>query len=148
MKNTIIKITAVLAVALASSFGLAACGGGGNSNDATGTDAAVVETESADSGNGEVSEAFVKDLSDGVAIVNEKIAEQPGMTQIMLASDVDQPTQKYGMWVMPFYPSDAMKSFIMTVQIDGDKFHVEGVDAETETTWQMDQDGNLTEVTE
>ncbi len=147
MRNTIIRTAAVAAVAAVGMFGLAACGGSGDATPG-GSGAAeteVVETEGAD---GEESEAFVTDLKDGVTIISEKVAEDPAATQVMLASDVDQPTQKYGMWVMPYYPSDAVESYIMTVQVDGGKFHVEAVSAESGKTWRMDQDGNLTEVTE
>lgn len=147
MKKTIIRTAAVAAVAAAGMFGLAACGGGGDSAPAGSetTETEVVETEGSD---GEESEAFITDLKDGVTIISEKVAEEPATTQIMLASDVEQPTQKYGMWVMPYYPSEAVDSYIMTVQVDGGKFHVEAVSKDSGKTWRMDQDGNVTEVTE
>ncbi|MDR1354812.1 MAG: hypothetical protein LBJ43_00810 [Propionibacteriaceae bacterium] len=92
------------------------------------------------------SEAFVNDMKDAVKIINDMVAQQPGMTQIMLASDVEQPTQKYGMWVMPYYPSDAIKKFTMTVPIkNGSEFFVTCISAATDKTWQMDQDGKMTE---
>jgi hypothetical protein len=64
----------------------------------------------------------------------------------MLASDVEKPTQKYSMWVLPYYPSEAVEKYTMTIQIeDGAAFHVTAVSAETGKTWQMDQDGDMTE---
>ncbi len=87
-------------------------------------------------------------MKEGVKIIADQIEASGAMTQIMLASDVDQPTQKYGMWVMPYYPSEAVSKFISTVQVDGDKFKVTATSAETSKVWEMDQDGNLTEVAE
>lgn len=150
MKKTIIRTAAMVSVAALTALGLAACGGDNRAEPlgSETTQTEVVETEESSAVNGEVSEAFITDMSDGVAIINEKIAEQPGMSQIMLASDVDRPTQKYGMWVMPYHPSEAVESYIQTVQLDGDQFHMQAVDAETGATWQMDQDGNVVEVAE
>lgn len=138
-----------LALAATAAFGLAGCGSSGD-NAPSGSDSG--SSQPADGGDeapaGE-SEAFVQDLQDGVDMINDKIAEEAGMTQIMLASDVDQPTQKYGMWVLPYYPSDAVEKFTKQIQIDGGtKFVVTAVSAETGKTWTMDQDGNMTEAGE
>jgi hypothetical protein len=68
--------------------------------------------------------------------------------QVMLASDVDGPTQKYGLMVMPFVKTDAAARVTGTVNIDGEDFVIEAESAETGTTWQIDQDGTITEKTE
>lgn len=129
MKNKLVRALVAAAMATAAALGLAACGGAS-------ADPATIE-----------SEAFIADMQEGVDIVNGQIAQQANMTQIMLASDVQQPTQKYGMWVMPYYPSDAVKKFTMTIQIEnGTNFFVTCVSAETGKTWQMDQSGKMTEV--
>ncbi|MCF2707025.1 hypothetical protein I6E29_07070 [Arcanobacterium haemolyticum] len=145
MKNKLMRTALAVAIAATMSVGLTACG----SDSGSSSDKASSESKDAGAKNesGE-SEAFVNDMKEGVKIINDKIAEEPGMTQIMLASDVDQPTEKYGMWVMPYYPSDAVKKYTMSIQIeDGTKFVVTCVSAETEKTWEMDQDGNMTEKT-
>lgn len=144
MKSTLLRAGLAVVVAASAAFGLSACGGseGAASGNESGTssDSAVA---------GDESEAFVADMKEGVQIINDKIAEQADMTQIMLASDVEQPTQKYGMWVMPYYPSEAVESYTMSIQItNGTDFVVTAVSAESGKTWTMDQDGNMAEVTE
>ncbi len=66
----------------------------------------------------------------------------------MLAADVDRPTQKYGLLVMPFVKSDAAEKVTGTVTIDGGKYTIDAVSAATGKTWQIDQDGVITEKTE
>ncbi|MGI6879739.1 hypothetical protein [Microbacterium sp. gxy059] len=142
--NDTLKRTGIVAALLAAGvIGLAGCAsdaeepaGGGDGGAATEQDA------------GEESAEFVADLEEGVQIVNDQLAEQPDLTQIMLASDVDQPTQKYGMWVMPYHPSDAVEKYISTIQVADGEFVVEATSAETGTVWQMDQDGALAEAGE
>ncbi len=146
MKNNILRAGFVMAVAVTAGFGLSACGSsddGSSSSEGTSTSQAADDSQKNDSGE---SEAFVADLQDGVKLINDQIAEEADMTQIMLASDVDQPTQKYGMWVLPYKPSDAVEKFTKQIQIeDGTKFVVTAVSAESGKTWNMDQDGNMTE---
>ncbi|WP_333812149.1 hypothetical protein [Timonella senegalensis] len=143
MKKTFTRTGLVLALSAAAAFGLTACGSGeaGDKPDSS-------ASQSADNSNVAESEAFINDMKEGVKIIADQIEASGAMTQIMLASDVDQPTQKYGMWVMPYYPSEAVSKFISTVQVDGDKFKVTATSAETSKVWEMDQDGNLTEVAE
>jgi hypothetical protein len=138
MKNRLACIGVASALAVAAALGIGGCGDNDNKGSNGAEQASVQE-----------SEAFIADLEEGVKIVNDQIQATPGMTQIMLASDVDKPTQKYSMLVMPYYPSEAVEKFIMTIQIeDGTDFYVTAVSAETGKTWQMDQDGTMTEVTE
>ncbi len=150
MTRTILRTGMAALLALGLTTGLAACGG--SDDGASGT---ASQSESADGGSaadaGDTGESaeFVQDLQDGVDLINDKIAEQAGMTQIMLASDVDQATQKYGMWVLPYYPSDAVKKYTMQIQIEnGTDFVVTAISAATDKTWEMDQDGTMTEKTE
>lgn len=141
MKNTVMRTLATAAAAVVGIAGLAACGDSSDGDNGAGSgDSATAEGAVASE-----SDEFVADLTEGVKIVNDQIAEVGGMTQIMLASDVEQPTQKYGMWVMPFYPSDAVEKYISTIQIDEGNFVVTATSAETGVEWQMDQDGNLAE---
>ncbi|WP_156759444.1 hypothetical protein [Microbacterium karelineae] len=131
MKDTLTRFGLVTALAAVGAFGLAGCG---SSDGAEG------------GGSSEESAEFVADLQAGVDIVNEQIeAVDDPMDQIMLASDVEDPTQKYGMWVMPYYPSDATAEYISTVQIEnGTDFQVTATSAETGAEWNMDQDGEMT----
>lgn len=146
MKNNILRAGFVMAVAATAAFGLSACGSsdnGGSSSEATSTSQAADDSQKNDSGE---SEAFVKDLQDGVQLISDQIAQESGMTQVMLASDVDKPTQKYGMWVLPYKPSGAVEKFTKQIQIeDGTKFVVTAVSAESGKSWNMNQDGNMTE---
>lgn len=143
MNNKLIRTGVAVAFAAVSALGLAACGGDASTPE---TSASSSEAgESTDQGDAQESEAFVADLTEGVKIINDQLQEIGTATQIMLASDVEQPTQKYGMWVMPYYPSDAVEKYISTIQIDDGKFVVTATSAETGKQWEMDQDGNLSE---
>lgn len=147
MKKTLLRTGMAVVVAASAALGLAACGGsnsGSTSSDQSGSASASASTNSTDE-----SEAFVADMQTAVDAVNEQISKSPDMTQIMIASDVDQPTQKYGMWVLPYKPSDAVKSFIQTIEIkNGTDFVVTAVSAESGKTWTMDQAGKMAEKTE
>ncbi|MDR1393425.1 MAG: hypothetical protein LBJ62_05605 [Bifidobacteriaceae bacterium] len=133
MKRTV-RASALSVIALAMALSLGACGDGGTSG---GDDTSADVQESA---------AFIADMQEGVKIINDQLEVEPGMEQIMLASDVDHPTQKYNLWVMPYYPSEAVTKYTMTIQIkDGKDFHVTAVSADTGKTWRMDQDGKMTE---
>ncbi len=145
MKNTLTRTGLVLAFSAAAALGLTACGS--DEGDAKPSSSASQSEGSSNGSDAAESEAFIADLKDGVKIIADQLEAAGGATQIMLASDVEQPTQKYGMWVMPYYPSDAVAKYISTVQVDGDKFKVTATSAETSKVWEMDQDGNLTEVT-
>lgn len=137
MKDTLTRFGLVISLAAVGVVCLAGCGSGGESADGG----------SSDAGSGEESEAFVADLQEGVDIVNGQIEAVDGaMEQIMLASDVEDPTQKYGMWVMPYYPSDAVEEYISTVQIEnGTDFQITATSAESGTEWNMDQNGDMAE---
>ena len=64
-------------------------------------------------------------------------------------SDVDGPTIKYGLMVMPFVQTEAADRVTGTVNVAEDgSFVIEAVSAATGKTWQIDQDGSITEVTE
>lgn len=125
-----------LVVALGATFGLAACssdgGGGGDASQS----AATADVD------------IAEDLQTARQAVLDALADDPSWAKVMLASDVDQPTQKYGLLVMPFVPSDAVDHVTGTVNIDGGKFVIEGTSVATGGTWQIDQDGNISEVAE
>ena len=56
----------------------------------------------------------------------------------MLASDVEDQTQKYGMWVMPYYPSDAVEEYISTVQIEnGTDFQITATSADASSAGRL-----------
>lgn len=138
MRKKLVRLGFGAAMMAVAAFGVTACG----SDDAPANNG---DTNISEEVSSEESAEFVADLQDGVQIINDQIAEVGEMTQIMLASDVDQPTQKYGMWVMPYYPSDAVESYISTIQVNDGQFVVTATSAETGTQWEMDQDGNMSE---
>ncbi|XBH21978.1 hypothetical protein V5R04_01750 [Jonesiaceae bacterium BS-20] len=146
MKNKLTRVSIAAVVSLSAAFGLAACGSDAPDNKPS---ASQEEGPGSSENSGEESEAFVAAMTEGVKIVADQLAASPGATQIMLASDVTDPTQKYGMWVMPYAPDKAVVAkFISTIQVDGDKFFVTATSAETDKVWEMDQDGNMTEAAE
>jgi len=134
-----------IAFSTAAIFALSACGSG---DDAPKDDQGQSQEAGGEESNAEESQEFIDDLKEGVQIVQDQLDKEDSMTQIMLASDVDKPTQKYGMWVMPYYPSDAVEKYISTIQVEDGNFHVTATSAETGKVWEMDQDGNLTEAAE
>lgn len=146
MKEKLTRTALAAAFSAAAIFGLAACGA-----DDADTGSEQNQSQQADNGagtNAEESQEFIDDLKAGVSIIQEQLEEHEGLTQIMLASDVEKATQKYGMWVMPYYPSESVEKYISTIQIDDGKFHVTATSAETGKVWEMDQDGNMTEAAE
>lgn len=124
---------AVLATLIAGTgaFGLTACAtdaGTGSSQ----TDVADVDVAT--------------DLEGARQAVVDALADNPDWKQVMLAGDVKAPTEKYGLLVMPFVKSDAAKRVTGTVNIDGGKYIIEAESAATGDTWQIDQDGKISQV--
>jgi hypothetical protein len=127
--------TGILAAAIftTGAFGLAGCAtDSSSSGDASQTQSTEVDV--------------AEDLQTARQAVLDALADNPDWAQVMLAGDVTQPTQKYGLLVMPFVKSDAAKHVTGTVEISDGKFVIEAESAETGQTWQIDQDGNITEV--
>lgn len=137
MKNKTIAAGFGLLIAATGALGLTGCSS--DSDDAADTPTAAVEQTDVD---------VAGDLQTARQAVLDALADDPSWTQVMLASDVDKPTQKYGLLVMPYVASDAADHVTGTVNIDGDKFVIEAESAATGKTWQIDQDGTITEVTE
>lgn len=122
-------------VAATCTFGLTAC--------------ATDSGDAASDSQTQTSEVDVaEDLQTARQAVIDALADDPTWTQVMLAGDVDQPTQKYGLLVMPFVKSDAAERVTGTVTIEDGKYVIEAESAETGETWQIDQDGNITQVSE
>lgn len=131
--NKVLSTGLGLLVAVTGVFGLAACG-------------------SDDSGSGTSSESAVavdvtEDLENARTAVADALAEDDSWAQIMLASDVKAPTVKYGLLVVPYSFSDASSRVQGTVTITDGEYTIEADSAATGQTWQIDQDGAITEVT-
>lgn len=134
MKRKVLSVGLGLALAGFGAFGLTACSnddapaGGGSSSSAPVTAETDVAT----------------DLQTARDTVLEALKDDD-WAQVMLASDVEGPTVKYGLMVMPFHPTDAAARVTGTVNIDGGKFVIEAESAATGETWQIDQDGAITQ---
>jgi len=135
-RNKVLATGLGLLIGVTGLTGLTAC----SSSDDGGT--AGDETVAA-----EVNVDVATDLQTARQAVLDALADDD-WAQVMLASDVDAPTIKYGLMVMPFAMTDAAERVTGTVTIDGDKFVIEADSAATGETWQIDQDGNISEVTE
>lgn len=139
-RNKALKTGLSLVVAATAVFGLAACGsddnGGSSSNDSSSGEQAASESD------------IAEDLENARTAVADALAEDDSWAQIMLASDVQAPTVKYGLLVVPYTYSDAASRIQGTINIDGGKYTIDGDSAATGQTWQIDQDGNITEVSE
>ncbi|MET2011084.1 hypothetical protein ABXJ56_05990 [Microbacterium chocolatum] len=123
-------------VFLTGAFGLAGCSSdGGPTSDGAGT---------AQSATSDVA----TDLETARQAVEDALAENPDWSQVMLAGDVTQPTQKYGLLVMPFVKSDAAEKVTGTVTIDDGRYVIEAESAASGETWQIDQDGAISQVSD
>lgn len=124
-------------VALTGVFGLTACGS--DDSGSGGTSAGEQAATESD---------IAEDLENARTAVADALAEDDSWAQIMLASDVTAPTVKYGLLVVPYTASEAASRIQGTVNIEDGKYTIDGDSAETGKTWQIDQDGTITEVTE
>ncbi|WP_175008787.1 hypothetical protein [Cellulosimicrobium sp. TH-20] len=122
-----------LLVAVTGAFGLTACGNGDDS--AAGPSSSESQAPDVD---------VATDLENARTAVADALAEDDSWAQIMLASDVKEPTVKYGLLVVPFVPSDAASRVQGTVDIKDGKYTIEADSAATGETWQIDQDGTIT----
>jgi len=140
-RNKVLATGLGLVLALAGAFGLAACssGGGDTSGGAT--------SQAADSEPAEETVDVAEDLENARQVIADTLAEEPNWGQIMLASDVDYPTEKYGLLVVPYSYSDASERVQGTITITDGKYTIDAVSAATGKTWRIDQDGKITEVT-
>lgn len=142
MKTSILRIglAAILAVALGA--GLGACSSDSSSSSAT------TQGAPAEAADGEDAETKA-DLELARQTILDTLAENPDLDQIYLASDVKKPTEKYGMLVVPYAYSEATEKLTTSiVKIEpGPKFVIGAVAAESQKTWEIDQDGNIAEAT-
>jgi hypothetical protein len=136
-RNKVLTTGLGIAVALTGVFGLTACG---SSDDSSSGSSAGSEAASESD--------ITEDLQNARTAVADALAEDDSWAQVMLASDVTAPTVKYGLLVVPYTFSDAASRIQGTINIDGGKYTIDGDSAATGLTWQIDQDGNITEVTE
>lgn len=137
MKNSLLRITLALALALTGSSALAAC---------SGSDAPAASDSAA---QGEDAETKA-DLELARKTILDTLADNPDLDQIYLASDVKKPTEKYGMLVVPYAYSEATEKLTTSiVKIEkGPKFIIGAVAAESQKTWEIDQDGKISEKSE
>lgn len=143
MNTSTLRAGALAAIILAAgTFGLAGCAGD------SGTTSGGSNTSSSSSSSSSETADVAADLETAREAIVEALAEDPNWTQVMLAGDVKQPTQKYGLLVMPFVKSDAAKHVTGTVNITDGKYVIEAESAETGEKWQIDQDGTITQVSE
>lgn len=134
--NKVLTTGLGIVVALTGAFGLTACGSDSGDGGGTSQNQAASESD------------IAEDLENARTAVADALAEDDSWNQIMLASDVTAPTVKYGLLVVPYSFSDAASRIQGTVTITDGKFTIDGDSAETGTTWQIDQDGVITEVSE
>lgn len=136
-KTKIIKNIFTVLFATGLMFVLVACGSDDDSNTSTDPSAPPVE----DMGDNNDVDVY-EDLQELFAIVSENLElDGTPLDQIMLADDVSTPEMKYGMLVVPYYPSDLVLRHTRTVDIDNGNFVIEVVSAETGLAWTIDQDG-------
>jgi len=64
--------------------------------------------------------------------------------QIMLADDVPSPEMKYGLLVVPFFPSDNTRTHTRTVSINNGNFRIVITCAVTDEQWGINQAGVIT----
>jgi hypothetical protein len=133
-RNRVLSTGLGLVLAATGAFGLAACGSDDGGSGGGSSETATADVDVAD------------DLESARQAVLEAL-EDDDWDQVMLASDVDSPTVKYGLLVMPYTHSGAASRVQGTITVDDGAFTIEADSAETDRTWQIDQDGTITEVT-
>lgn len=136
MKNAYLRVsltTAIGAIGIASLSGCSA----NDQNSISGNDTVS---------GVEVCTSVENDLKEAQNTITDWMAQKGDLKEIMLASDVQSPTQKYGMWVVPYQPSEAVKKFSSKVTIDGGKYVFTAIDAESGVECGIDQDGSITEI--
>lgn len=151
MKNKTIKFLSTTLLSAGLVLSLSACG------DATPAPAAntpapapaptqVAETPAADDTPAVSYDDVHEDLLYVLRVVSENLEtfDNP-WDQIMLADDVPSPEMKYGLLVVPFFPSDNVARNTRTVSISNGNFFVEIVSANTGAVWHINQDGVITE---
>ncbi|MDC4232917.1 hypothetical protein M3T53_04225 [Actinomyces sp. B33] len=138
MKNSLLRIGLAAAIAMTGTAGLAACSGSSDAPAAAGQSAAV-EGEDA---------ATKDDLVRARQTILDTLESNPSLTQIYLANDVDKPTEKYGMLVVPYdWSDDTEKLTTSIVKIEGGtNFVIGALAAQSQKTYQIDQDGTISEV--
>lgn len=136
-RNKMLTTGLGLLIAGTGAFGLAACSGDDTTSETTSESSAESTPVDVD---------VAEDLKNAQTAVSDALAEDDSWGQIMLASDVKAPTVKYGMLVVPYTASDAASRVQGTVTITDGAYLIEADSAETGLTWQIDQDGTITEV--
>ena len=145
MKNTkIVKNLSFTLFVIGLILVIAGCGSD-NEDTNDGANAPVTEAPIVDVAETPIEDTDVdvyQDLQDVRTIVAENL-EWGGTVwdDIMLADDVPSPEMKYGLLVVPFFPSELVARHTRTVSIDSGNFVVEIVSAETGLSWTIDQDG-------
>lgn len=137
-KNKVLGAAVGLLITVTGAAALTACGGGGDGSGGASSGASDSTTVDVD---------VAEDLQNARTAVADALAEDDSWAQIMLASDVDAPTVKYGLLVVPYTFSDAASRVQGTVTIADGAYTIEADSAATDRTWQIDQDGAITEVT-
>lgn len=139
MKNSLLRIGLAAALTLTSAAGLTACSGSGTTTAGSSSAASAAQGEDA---------ATKEDLVKARQVILDTLAENGELTQIYLANDVDKPTEKYGMLVVPYDWSDETEKLTTSiVKIDNGKFVIGALAAGSQKEYQIDQDGKISEVT-
>lgn len=134
MKNSALRVSLAALLALGLGVGVSACSGSSSSS-----------SSSASQAQGEDA-ATKADLEKARQVVTDTLKDKPELTQIYLASDVDKPTEKYGMLVVPYAYSDATEKLTTSiVEISGGKYTIGALAKSSQKTWTIDQDGKISE---
>jgi len=137
-------------VAIGLLFVMTACGSddGPSATTNTTTNAVADTTTPTEEVSAEEEDVYVdvyQDLQDALAAVSENLYwGDNAWEQIMLADDVPSPEMKYGLLVVPFFPSDLVQRNTRTVSISNGNFEIEVVSADTGLSWFINQDGVIT----
>lgn len=149
MTTSLIRPVLTAALALSVGLSLAACGGGGTAPASGAASGASTSQSGAASSSTEEDGATKEDLKLALQTVKDTLAKNPELTQIYLANDVDKPTEKYGMLVVPYAHSESTEKLTTSVvEIEGGKYKIGALAKESQKTWEIDQDGKISEKTD
>lgn len=139
MKRKLAAIGAAAALSLIGAAGVAGCS---SSSDEPKDNGAAEEVVTVDEGAGD-NAGTRADLEEARQTVLETMADKGPINEVMLASDVSAPEQKYGLWVVPYSWGEETERVDSKITLDGEKFTIKGT-AVDGTVLEIDQDGNIT----
>lgn len=145
MHTRLLRIGVAAGIALSAGLTLTACGESSPAKDESSTTQSSSSADANSSATQGAEPEVEADLVEAKKVIDDAIADKGEQPSFYLASDVKSPEQKYGMWVLPYHHSDATEKVTEVVNIEGGKYEIVAVSAETGAEYVIDQNGNISQ---